>query len=174
MKKKITSAAVIVVLLLSFLISSAQPEIDHYYIVTLKGNIVSNTLNTYPEFSYFDFTYTQVSNNDYALSGYAKDEQKNQLGSLITLIPMTSHPPRLFKNLEKGHLYLDKATMEENNVDGSQDYVLTPKKCKDRSDDFVDYVSYRFSNKIEPSTGFLPAKSIGSFKSFNLNPSPPY
>lgn len=174
MKKKITGLTFTVLLLLSFLISSGQPAIDKYYIVTLKGDMVRNTLDTYPEFSFFDFTYTQLEDSSYSLSGYAKDENKNQLGDLITLMPVTGRPLRRFKNLEKGHLYLDLATMQEHGVDGSEDYILTPKKCKDPSGSYVDYVSYRFSNKIEPSIGFIEAKSVNKVKSFDLNPSPPY
>jgi hypothetical protein len=60
--------------------------------------------------------------------------------------------------------------MQTNNVDGTEDYILTPKKCKDRSGAEVDYVSYRFSNKVTPIS-FLAGTAV---KSFDLNPSPPY
>ncbi|WP_018614674.1 hypothetical protein [Segetibacter koreensis] len=174
MNKKTTSTGLTVLLLLAVITSFAQGEINKYSIVTLKGNLVSGILNTYPEFSYFDFTFVQLEDNIYSLEGYAKDKDQNQLGSLITLIPMTNQPARRFKNLEKGHLYLDLLTMQEHNVDGSEDYILTPRKCKNRAGNYVDYVSYRFSNKIEPSFGFIEAKSVTAVKSFNLNPSPPY
>lgn len=64
--------------------------------------------------------------------------------------------------------------MQSHNADGAEDYILTPRKFMDRTGNYVDYVSYRFSNKVEPSTGFIQAKSVNTVKSFNLNPSPPY
>lgn len=174
MKKKISLAAVIVFLSLSFLISSAQPAIDNYYIVRVKGDMIANTLSTYPDFSYFDFTFKQVNNDGYTLAVYARDKDGNQLGDEITLTPLTTEVTRRFKNTEKGHLYLTLDIMQKHNVDGSEDYILTPRKCMDASGNYADYVSYRVSNKIEESTGFIPASYRGGVKKFDLNPSPPY
>jgi hypothetical protein len=61
--------------------------------------------------------------------------------------------------------------MQEQNVDGTEDYFLSPQKCKDRSGDDVDYVSYIFSNKAYKTTSFFLTVSV---KEFILNPSPPY
>jgi hypothetical protein len=171
MRKKTTTLSITLILLVSFLISSGQPKFENYSIVTLKGDIIKNTLTAYPAFSYFDFTFRLLSDNNYSLQGYAKDNAGNQLGKLITFDVMTGQTKKL-KNLQKGHLYLDLATMKSNNVDGAENYVLTPKKCKDKSGNSVDYVSYRFSNKVDPtSVAFLEANAL---KAFDLNPSPPY
>lgn len=170
MRMKITTLTITLVLLVSFVTSSAQPLQERYYIVTLKGSVVKNVLIN-PAFSYFDFTFKPLGNYTYSLQGYAKNKDSNTIGGLITLAPMTSKPTRPLNNLEKGHLYLSLETMQANNVDGSEDYILTPKKTKDKSGNLVDYVSYRFSNKIESApTGFLS----NAITAFDLNPSPPY
>lgn len=150
--------------------SQTLPPLESYYIVTLKGDVVKDRLAT-PGFSYFDFTFKQLANKSYILTGHAYDANNNKLGNLITLEPMVSRPTRPLRNIHRGHLTLNLATMNENNVDGSENYVLTPKKCKDRSGDSVDYVSYRFSNKVSNKTSFLSATKVTEF---DLNPSPPY
>jgi hypothetical protein len=171
MMKKIFTLALTVFLLMAFLITSAQPPLENYYIVTLKGSAVRNVLNNYPAFSYFDFTYVQLNNKSYSLVAYAKDNENNQLGNPITLSPMTTRPTKQFRNIEKGHLYLTLTTMQDKNVNGSEDYVLTPKRCIDRTGKPVDYVSYRFSNKVYiPTTGYF----LAVVTEFDLNPSPPY
>jgi len=175
MFKKITITTVITLLVFSFFASYGQrlrPE--YYYIVTLRGDIVSNILNTYPQFAYFDFSYKRLESGKYSVTGYAKDADNNQLGDEIDLIPMTDKPARSLKNLDNtGTLRLDKETMQQYDVDGSEDYILTPRKCKDHSGQLVDYVSYRFNNKIDDSDDSSTG-SLTTVKVFTLNPSPPY
>ena len=173
MNRKVYPFIISLCLLLIFVRTSAQPSIDKYAIVKLKGSIIKNTLEDYSGFAYFDFTYVQSDNNIYSLEGYARDKNNNQLGNLIILTPQTNHPVRRFKNLEKGHLYLTLETMQDHNVDGSEDYILTPRKCKDRDGNLLDYVSYRFSNKVKSSFGFIQAKYVYGVRAFDLNPSPP-
>lgn len=144
---------------------------DNYYIVVLKGDIIKNVLHDFEDFKYFDLSYLQLDDGNYTIAGYAKNDKDEQLGNLITLDIMTSIKPRHFKNLEKGHLYLNLTTMKNHNVDGTEDYILTPKKCKDIDGVVQDYVSYRFSNKVENAISLLAPNVV---KAFNLNPSPPY
>lgn len=148
-----------------------QTDEDNYYLLVFKGDIIKTALSDYTDFKYFDLTYLRLEDGNYTLAGYARNNKNEQLGDLITLEVLPGNKARKFKNLEKGHLYLDLITMQNYNVDGSEDYVLTPKKCIDKSGAEVDYVSYRFSNKIE-NTSILIAPAL--VKSFNLNPSPPY
>ena len=148
-----------------------QSPTEKYGYIILKGDIVKNTLSNYQNFALFDFTYQLVEDDVYILSGYAKNESGEQLGGLITLDLITTHAARKLKNLDKGHLFLDLSTMELNNVDGSEDYILSPKKCKDRNGNELDYVSYFFSNKINTSISLLLNTTV---KNFTLNPSPPY
>lgn len=168
--KKILPISITLLLSFSSFFISAQPPLEGYYILIFKGSLVKDAINN-PAFSFFDFTYSQLSNGKYILTGFAKDVDSNSLGSRISLIPMTSKPTRPFRNLQKGHLYLDANTMNNQEVDGSEDYILTPKRCVDRDGQRVDYVSYRFSNKVSTETGFMSAYRV---KSFDLNPSPPY
>ncbi len=100
---------------------------------------------------------------------------------IIKLTPIQGEKPRRLKNIEPGifRLYFD--VMKANNVDGLQDYILTPKKTKDKNTSKdVDYVSYRFSNKVykEPSTAYntetLFIQAGFDLLEFDLNPSPPY
>ena len=160
--------------LTSFLFVSdafCQTKSDNYYIVVFKGDIIKAALNDNTDFKYFDLTYLQLDDGNYTLAGYARNDKNEQLGDLIILEAMPGNKARKFKNLEMGHLYLDLTTMQNYNVDGSEDYVLTPKKCKDKTGAEVDYVSYRFSNKIENTSNLIAPTLV---KSFNLNPSPPY
>ncbi len=173
MKKKLRALRFSIILSVSFIASSAQPPLENYNIVILKGNLVKNILNTYSKtFSLFDFGYKQLSNKSYSLVVTAKDANNNQLQNEITLAVMIGQPARPLKNLQKGHLYLTLETMQQNHVDGSEDYILTPKKCRDKTGNLVDYVSYRFSNRQDNSTSgfFLAPMTID----FDLNPSPPY
>ena len=175
MYKRLVTTTLTVVLLLTFSLAYCQNlKADGYYIVKLKGEIVSNILNTYSQFDHFDFTFKKLDDGKYALSGYASDADKQPLGDEINLIPLTDHHARSLKNLEKGHLYLYKTTMQEHDVDGSEDYILTPMKCKDHSGQSVDYVSYRFNNKIDDSDDDGSTGSLTAVKAFTLNPSPPY
>lgn len=146
-------------------------QTERYGYIILKGNIVKSTLRSYSDFALFDFTYQLVEDDTYTLSGYAKNESGEQLGGLITLDLITTQQGRKLKNLEKGHLFLDLSTMELNNVDGTEDYVLSPKKCKDKNGNEQDYVSYFFSNKINTSISLLRNTTV---RNFTLNPSPPY
>ncbi|MCW3114028.1 MAG: hypothetical protein JWR18_2424 [Segetibacter sp.] len=168
--KKILPISIALIFSVSSIITLAQPPLENYYILTLKGSIVKNAINN-SAFSFFDFTFSPHSTGKYILTGYAKDADGKQLGTLISLIPSTTHPARPFKNMQKGHLYLPRTTMNAQSVDGTEDYILTPKKCKDKSGQLVDYVSYRFSNKVSTETSFMPGSAL---KSFDLNPSPPY
>jgi hypothetical protein len=153
------------------MISFSQKDKESYCIVTLRGSTVKNILSNYPSFTYFDFSFKQVNSKSYILTGYAYDGNDNKLGGLITLDSMSAKP-RSLKNLSLGHLRLPLATMIEKNVDGSENYVLTPKKCKSKDGEMLDYVSYRFSNKVtKEETAFLSAKGVIEF---DLNPSPPY
>ncbi|GEO11412.1 hypothetical protein SAE01_39080 [Segetibacter aerophilus] len=150
--------------------SFSQGDKDSYCIVTLRGSTVKNILNSYPSFKYFDFSFKQVNSKSYILTGYAYDGNDNKLGGLITLDSMAAKP-RSLKNLSLGHLRLPLETMIERNVDGSENYVLTPKKCK-KDGEMLDYVSYRFSNRVaKEENAFLSAKAVIEF---DLNPSPPY
>ena len=148
-----------------------QATTDSYCYLTLKGATVKNTLINYPDFAQFDFTFTQLDNETYILSGYAKNENGDQLGEMISLEPYNGHSPKKLKNLEKGHLFLTLNTMKENDVDGAEDYILSPKKCRDKDEKTLDYVSYFFSNKAVRNIELLSSPLV---KSFTLNPSPPY
>ena len=172
MKTKLLNLMLLIALLISSKVSFSQEPKERYYIVVLKGSVVRNTLANFPSFSYFDFTFKPLSNFNYSLEGYAKDISGKPLGDKIEFDTLVSRPSKPFKNIQKGHLYLVLATLRNFNVDGSEDYVLTPKKCKDKSGNNVDYVSYRFDNKIEESN----TSQLGYFgvRGFNLNPSPPY
>lgn len=171
--KKTTICTSLAIFLSALTISSfAQPPLESYSILSLKGAVIQDVLQTYPAFSFFDFTFKQAVNKNYFLVGYAMDNDSNQLGNQITLATISGSPARPLRNLEKGHLYLTRETMDAHNVDGSENYILTPKKCKDRSGELVDYVSYRFSNRVyNTSESFLPDAALISF---DLNPSPPY
>ena len=149
----------------------AQATIDKYCYLIFKGSIVKNTLHTYADFTHFDFTYEQLDDNTYILSGYAKNKHGDQLGNMISLDVYKGHTPGTLKNLEKGHLFLTLETMNENDVDGSEDYILSPKKCKDKDENTLDYVSYFFSNKAASTVELLSCTAV---KVFTLNPSPPY
>ena len=158
-------------LICSFVTSFSQSERDNYCIVTLKGSAVKNTLSAYPSFAYFDFYFQKLDSKSYILTGYAYDVNKNKLGDVIRLDSM-SDKPRSLKNIDPGYLRLDLATMKNHNVDGSENYVLTPKRYKNKSGESMDYVSYRFSNKVSKlETAFL---SVTKVIEFDLNPSPPY
>ena len=178
MKTKLTRTLFAILLLLSTIISFGQrPTFDVYDIVILKKEDVKNVLQNLPGFAYFDFTYVKLNDGSYALEGYAKDKDNNPLGSLISLAPMANTNHYRFKDSAMGYLRLDLATMNENNVDGSENYVLTPRRCLDSLGHYRDFVSYRFSNRPEPSVGFFGDKEITSVtavKAFTLNPSPPY
>lgn len=149
----------------------AQASTDKYCYLVLKGVIVKSTLHTYPDFAQFDFTFNQLENSTYILTGYAKNENGDQLGEMISLEPYTDYNPKKLKNLEKGHLFLTLETMREHFVDGTEDYILTPRKCKDKDDNTLDYVSYFFSNKASANITLISGTTL---KNFTLNPSPPY
>ena len=149
----------------------AQAATDKYCYLILKGSVIKNTLHTYPDFAQFDFTFEQLNDNTYILSGYAKNENGEQLGNIISLSTYTGHTPAKLKNLEKGHLFLTLETMKDNDVDGSEDYILSPKKCKDKNDNLLDYVSYFFSNRVATIVDLLSGTVV---KNFTVNPSPPY
>ena len=171
MKRKNLLLAYVLFLFLSINNLFGQATTDRYCYLTLKGAIVKNILISYPDFAQFDFTFTQLDNETYILSGYAQNEKGDQLGEMISLEPYPDHSPKKLKNLEKGHLFLTLNTMKENDVDGSEDYILSPKKCKDKDEKTLDYVSYFFSNKALKNIDLLSAPVM---KNFTLNPSPPY
>lgn len=156
-------------LVLSAKSTSAQlPEL--YHIVLLKGIVVKHALSI-PEFSYFDFVF-KLKGKAYTLGVIPRDKYNKPLGSIIMLDAKTARPPKLLKNKIKGSLYLDVETMNEQDVDGSEDYVLTPKKCTKRECEGSDYVSYRFNNKEDNTlTNLRFGRAV---KAFDLNPSPPY
>lgn len=145
----------------------------------LRGDVIKNvTMNS--SFSYLEFSFTKTNNN-YSLVAYAKDENGGQLGDLIKLTPVTTEKPRSFRNIKQGIFRLSSITMQEHSVDGSQDYILTPKKTKDKNTGKdIDYVSYCFSNKVyknaatasNTETIFIQANF--DLLDFDLNPSPPY
>ncbi len=180
MKKRLTLPFVIILLCLSFSISYAYPPSNNYYhVIMLKGDVVKTALN-YSSFSYLEFSFTKADTG-YTLVAYAKNKDGGKLGDLIKSTPVQGEKPRRLKNIEPGifRLYFD--VMKANNVDGSQDYVLTPKKTKDKNTGKeIDYVSYRFSNKVYKNTATaFNTESIfiqASFEvlDFDLNPSPPY
>ena len=149
----------------------AQVAADKYCYLILKGSIVKSTLHTYSDFAHFDFTFEPLDDNTYILSGYAKNKNGEQLGDMISMEPYKGHTPVKLKNLEKGHLFLTLEIMKENEVDGSEDYILSPKKCKDKDENPLDYVSYFFSNKASTVNELLSGTAV---QSFTLNPSPPY
>jgi hypothetical protein len=173
MKRKSFLVILIILLSTSVFIANAQSSNDdRYSIVKLNGNIVSNILSEYPSFAYIDFTFQLVNDNIYSLSGIARDVNGTSLGTEFVLSNLETPAARPLKNLEKGHLYLTSNAMKKYYVDGSEDYILTPKKCKNKVGKLVDYVSYRFSNKITTTTSYLI--SAPKLIDFDLNPSPPY
>ena len=171
MKKKNLLLVFVLLLFLSINNLFGQATTDKYCYLTLKGSVIKNTLINFPDFAQFDFTFHQLENETYILSGYAKNENGDQLGEIIYLEPFNGHAPSRLKNLEKGHLFLTLNTIRENEVDGSEDYILSPKKCKDKDENTLDYVSYFFSNKAATNIALLSGTIL---KSFTLNPSPPY
>lgn len=184
MYKKFTTTALIILFLSSAVLSYSQSlKTGQYYILMLKGTVVNNALSNYPQFAYFDFQFKKTEDGNYVLEGYARDADKQPLGTAISLIPvtrsvmpMTNQPFRklINENIEKIHLRLYKDTMAAYNVDGSEDYVLTPRKCRDRSGRLVNAVSYRFNTRIDDDNSDGSIESLTAVKPFNLNPSPPY
>jgi hypothetical protein len=161
---------------------SASGQSEKFSVVKLKGSDVSNALAS-PKFSYFDFTFKEAAKKSYILEGYAMDATGKPLGKPITLSALTEHPGKPLKNLDiMGHFRLTKNTILKQNVDGSEDYILTPRKCKDKKDKSksLDYVSYWFSNRFDEVSDDSPALDrIGYLGgkvviAFTFNPSPPY
>lgn len=169
MKKNIFRLIFCLLSLVPSLASLSQPPVDNYYYLKFPGDIVKKTLRI-PNFSFFDFTFHQLPDGNYILTGWAKDANNNKLGDSITLLQIAHPPARPLRNIEKGRLYLRLKTMQDRGVDGSEDYILSPQKCKDRNGHEVDYVSYYFSNRPALKRGRKP-KAV---RAFDLNPSPPY
>jgi hypothetical protein len=143
---------------------------ETYSSVILKGSDVRAALSTFPSFNRFDFTYTQETDGNYALRGYAQDSNGGNLGKLIVLNSLSSGPKKNLKNLKMGHLYLTLKAMRDQAVDGTEDYILTPKKYKADNGTTMDYVSYRFNNRVDES---LTSDDFLSVRAFTLNPYPP-
>src|SRR6476661_3395327 len=121
MPQKLRTTVLAVLLLYACFSSYSQGHRpDNYYIMMLKGDVVNNVLTTYPQFAYFDFVFKKMDNNNYVLAGCARDENGSQLGDSIALEAMTDQPARPLMNIEKGHLYLNKATMQAHDVDGTE------------------------------------------------------
>jgi hypothetical protein len=143
---------------------------ETYSTVILKGSDVKAALSNFPNFNRFDFTYAQESDGNYTLRGYAQASTGGNLGNLIVLNSLSSGPKKNLKNLTMGHLYLTLKTMRDQVVDGSENYILTPRKYKSDNGTTMDYVSYRFNNHIDES---LTSDEYLGVRAFTLNPSPP-
>jgi hypothetical protein len=180
MKRGFTLAFIILACC-SYLISYGQPPLNYYNVVKLEKDAVKNALAK-SGFSYLEFSFNKVDSS-YSMVANAKDKNGRQLGNPIKLPSLVSEKPRRLPNIQQGTFRLPVNVMKEHNVDGSEDYVLTPKKCKDpKNGKEIDYVSYRFSNKVFKNTAtasnsegiFFQAAYIGNLVEFELNPSPPY
>lgn len=175
MKTLKTGIAFTLVLLFCTLMAHSQkPSFFKYHVIKLDGSVVQRALQN-PDFHRFNFSYADDGTDAVLLVGYAENANSEQLSDVIRLRPLSVSVPKRFKNLApEGHLYLSRQTLIDHNVDGSEDYVLSPRKCVFENE-ITNFVSYRFSNRAEPASGdFADELLTATLKSFILNPSPPY
>jgi hypothetical protein len=168
MKKQLLASFAALVLFALPLTTSAQSSFHH---LVMPAIIVTNALDN-ADFSYFDFSYQNIDGS-YYLGVTPKTADSTEIGEMIVLRQVRGRNPRSLPNTEPtAHLLLSKDLMMKQNVNGSENYILTPEKTVDPiTHRKINQVSYRFSNKVCTTCAvFLPDSLI----EFDLNPSPPY
>ncbi len=118
-----------------------------------------------PAFDNFIFVFTRASSSDpFRLEGMAFDAAGNSLGGSFKPSVVTGKPPRPLPNTLKGTFKLDKATLASFGIDGTFDCFLNPKKSHEGESSQRTYVSYKITDR----------ENALAFRSFSMNPSPPY
>lgn len=132
-----------------------------YHTLLFPKDIISINY-TDGHFHHFTFNYISTSTG-YILEGFAYDVNNHRLRTKITLSQLSGTHPRKLKNLKRGHLNLTKEVMEANEMDGTVDCELVPKKYHEDEKGEMDYVSYRVKGHHHQLI----------FQEFDLDPSPP-
>jgi hypothetical protein len=168
MKKRLLTFLAIFGLFVLSLTTLAQSSFHH---LVMPGIIVTNALNN-SDFSYFDFSYENIDGT-YYLGVSPRTADSMEIGEMVVLQQVRGRNPRSLPNTQpNAHLLLSKDLMMKQNVNGSENYILTPEKTIDPiTHRKINQVSYRFSNRVCTTCAvFLPDSVI----EFDLNPSPPY
>ncbi|MDB5192225.1 MAG: hypothetical protein JWQ96_1788 [Segetibacter sp.] len=135
------------VLIISFQPASSQKSNYHHLI--LKGDTVRQLLIN-QEFWYLEFNYKEVPSGN-LLEAVAFDFSGRLVSSSKITLDIASGNVRKLRNTSQAPFYLTRNRMEQQQMDGSEDYIFSPYK-KGITPFEAKFVSYHIEVERTPKT----------------------